>query len=163
MISQKGIVLDANVLLSAVFGRRIRQLLDMYEERVAFYSPTSCLQETRKYIPSIAERRGINANQALEMLESVCAMIEFVDADLYRELENDAHERIDSRDPNDWPVVATALMLNLPIWTDDQDFFGTGIASWTTGRVELYLKGDTFAAELFPATRVFWTDAANSL
>jgi len=139
--SGKGIVLDANVLLSAVFGQRVRQLLETYEEHAAFYSPDSCLEEVRKYIPNIAERRGIDADQALRMLGGICAMVEFVNSDLYRKFEDEAHQRIDSRDPDDWPVVATALMLDLDIWTDDQDFFGTGIATWTTGRVELYLKG----------------------
>jgi hypothetical protein len=27
----------------------------------------------------------------------------------------------------------------LPIWTEDTDFFGCGVATWTTDRVELYL------------------------
>ncbi|MEP7369704.1 MAG: PIN domain-containing protein [Dermatophilaceae bacterium] len=27
-----------------------------------------------------------------------------------------------------------------PIWTEDQDFFGTGFPTWTTDRVELYLR-----------------------
>ena len=40
----------------------------------------------------------------------------------------------------DWPVVATALMLAAPIWTEDQDFFGSGIATWTSNRIELYLR-----------------------
>src|SRR5208282_1530756 len=42
-------------------------------------------------------------------------------------------------DPDDWPIVAVAMLLDLPIWTEDQDFFGSGIATWTTDRVELYL------------------------
>jgi hypothetical protein len=33
-----------------------------------------------------------------------------------------------------------ALLLGLPIWTEDQDFFGSGIATWTTDRVELFLR-----------------------
>ena len=33
-----------------------------------------------------------------------------------------------------WP----ALLLSCPIWTEDRDFFGTGVATWTTGLVELY-------------------------
>jgi hypothetical protein len=39
----------------------------------------------------------------------------------------------------DWPIVAAALMLKIPVWTEDRDFFGNGIATWTTDRVELYL------------------------
>ena len=51
-----------------------------------------------------------------------------------------ARSRIELRDPDDWPVAAVALLLNAPIWTEDQDFFGSGIATWTTDRVELYLR-----------------------
>jgi predicted nucleic acid-binding protein len=45
-----------------------------------------------------------------------------------------------SRDLADWPIAATALLLDCPIWTEDQDFFGAGIATWTTANVELYLR-----------------------
>ncbi|MCC6344949.1 MAG: hypothetical protein IT166_22300 [Bryobacterales bacterium] len=31
-------------------------------------------------------------------------------------------------------------MLNVPIRAEDRDFFGSGIATWTTDRVELYLQ-----------------------
>jgi predicted nucleic acid-binding protein len=41
---------------------------------------------------------------------------------------------------NDWPVLATALGLGCDIWTEDPDFFGTGIAVWTTNRIEIFLK-----------------------
>jgi predicted nucleic acid-binding protein len=64
-----------------------------------------------------------------------------VDRSLYEPFEEQARQRIARRDPEDWPVVATALLLDAPIWTEDQDFFGTGIATWTTDRIELYLSG----------------------
>jgi predicted nucleic acid-binding protein len=47
---------------------------------------------------------------------------------------------MESRDVEDWPIFATALLLNCAVWTEDQDFFGKGIATWTTHNVELYLK-----------------------
>ncbi|HEV2960992.1 MAG TPA: PIN domain-containing protein [Candidatus Angelobacter sp.] len=31
-------------------------------------------------------------------------------------------------------------MLGSHIWTEDQDFFGTGIPIWTTDRIEVYLR-----------------------
>jgi len=49
-----------------------------------------------------------------------------------------ALSRIGARDPDDWPVVACALLLNCPIWTEDRDFFGVGVPIWTTALVELY-------------------------
>jgi predicted nucleic acid-binding protein len=60
---------------------------------------------------------------------------------LYEGHEKLARERIDRRDPRDWPVVAVALLLKIPVWTEDQDFFGSGVSTWTTDRVELYLRG----------------------
>jgi predicted nucleic acid-binding protein len=45
-----------------------------------------------------------------------------------------------SGDESDWPVLATALGLACAIWTEDADFFGTGIAVWTTNRIEIFLK-----------------------
>ncbi|HWB96794.1 MAG TPA: PIN domain-containing protein [Bryobacteraceae bacterium] len=48
--------------------------------------------------------------------------------------------RLQKRDEEDWPVLATALALKCPIWTEDADFFGAGIATWTTDRVELLLR-----------------------
>jgi len=44
------------------------------------------------------------------------------------------------RDLADWPILATAIVLDCLIWTEDQDFFGTGVPTWTTDRVELYLS-----------------------
>lgn len=46
-------------------------------------------------------------------------------------------------DANDWPVLACALVIGCPVWTEDADFFGTGVATWTSDRVELYLTSDT--------------------
>ncbi|MHB1374958.1 MAG: PIN domain-containing protein [Thauera sp.] len=40
------------------------------------------------------------------------------------------------RDERDWPGLAAALLMNCPIWTEDQDFFGAGIPTWTTAIVE---------------------------
>jgi predicted nucleic acid-binding protein len=50
-----------------------------------------------------------------------------VDQTLYEDFEKTARDRITRRDPDDWPVVAVAMLLDLPIWTEDQDFFGTGM------------------------------------
>ena len=66
--------------------------------------------------------------------------INLVDRSLYEQFENRARARIASRDPDDWPIVATALLIDAPIWTEDRDFFGGGIATWTSDRIELYLR-----------------------
>jgi predicted nucleic acid-binding protein len=44
------------------------------------------------------------------------------------------------READDWAALALALHLECAIWTEDQDFFGTGIATWTSNTVERYLN-----------------------
>ncbi len=50
-------------------------------------------------------------------------------------------------DEDDWPVLATALGIACAIWTEDADFFGTGIAVWTTSRIEIFLRAQAKVPE----------------
>jgi predicted nucleic acid-binding protein len=139
MSASRGLILDANILIRAVFGVRVREILEKYEDEAKFYTPDACFQGAQKYVPLVAKDRRFDIDLGLSVLDQVCHIVERVDRSLYEEYEAVARERIGARDPDDWPVVATALLLDLPIWTEDQDFFGSGIATWTTDRVELFL------------------------
>jgi predicted nucleic acid-binding protein len=136
----KTLVLDANILLRAVFGVKVRTILESHEDAVAFYSPDVCFEDARRYIPDIAARRNFDAEIGLALLDQISRIVAIVDRSLYEEFEPQARARIASRDPDDWPIVATALLLSAPIWTEDQDFFGTGIATWTSNRIEVFLR-----------------------
>ena len=52
MKARNGLVLDANILLRAVFGIRVRGILETYEGVAAFYSPDVCFAEAERYIPA---------------------------------------------------------------------------------------------------------------
>ena len=140
MTARKGLVLDTNILVRAVFGHRVQHILEKYGDTTSFYSPDFSYQEALRYVPLIAAKRGLDTKIRLAFLDQTAQIVEQIDRALYVGVEKAARERIELRDPDDWPVVAVALLLKLPIWTEDQDFFGTGIATWTTDRVELYLQ-----------------------
>jgi predicted nucleic acid-binding protein len=67
------------------------------------------------------------------------ANIVILDEGIYAALEDEARER-SLRDLRDWPVVATALALTAGIWTNDNDFLGTGVATWTTDTLQRWLQ-----------------------
>ena len=141
MSSPRKLVLDANILLRAVFGNKVYILLKQYEDVAEFYAPDLCIEEARRNIPSIAARRQMAPTQAEAILQEVVGgFVHIVDSSLYEEYEERARARISSRDADDWPVVATALLIDAPIWTEDQDFFGSGIATWTSNKIELFLR-----------------------
>ena len=121
----------------------MREILEAYEGEVRFYAPDVCFADAEKYIPDISKRRGLDVDLALSVLEQIGGIVERVDRSLYEEHESTARGRVEIRDVDDWPVVAVALLLEIPIWTEDQDFFGSGIATWTTDRVELISKSSS--------------------
>jgi predicted nucleic acid-binding protein len=141
MTPGRGLALDANILIRAALGKRVHHLLKAYEDLVAFYTPDVCFADARKYIPQLLSSRGVDPETGIAVLDRIRLLVQPVDEALYRDFEQLALERMASRDVEDWPVVAVALLLNVPVWTEDRDFFGSGIATWTTDRVELYLQG----------------------
>jgi len=69
----------------------------------------------------------------------MAALVTMVGDDLYRDFEAEARKRVGARDPEDWPILAAALALGCPIWTADTDFFGCGVATWTSGSIDIFL------------------------
>jgi predicted nucleic acid-binding protein len=122
-------------------GRRVRSLIETYEDSISFYAPDVCFEDAREYIPQVLASRDSDPHAGLAVLQQIELLVQAVDQALYRDFEQLARERMSARDIEDWPVVAVALMLSVPVWTEDRDFFGSGLATWTTDRVELYLRG----------------------
>jgi predicted nucleic acid-binding protein len=141
-MSAPKLVLDANILIRAIFGEKVYSLLREYEGSAEFYTPDFCIQEARAKIPEIAAKRKEFPELAELFLDLVIGSVVLaVDRSFYDEFEDQSVARIAMRDASDWPIVAVALTLNAPIWTEDYDFFGCGIATWTTDRVQIYLRG----------------------
>ncbi len=140
MTSLSMLVLDANILIRAVLGNKIRQLLMTFGESVEFFIPDVCVEDAEKYLPILFEKRNLPYDSALAVLTSLQPLLQIVDKNLYQEHAIEAQQRMKNRDFHDWPVVATALTLACPIWTEDQDFFGSGLPIWTTDRIHLFFN-----------------------
>jgi predicted nucleic acid-binding protein len=138
MIS-KAIVLDANILIRAVLGQRVRQLILAHASEVSFFAPDVAYADARKYLPALLKKRGASPEAALQILDLLEPIVRPMALELYASHQEAALQRIAARDADDWPVLACAMALKCPVWTEDADFFGSGIATWTTDRVALYL------------------------
>ena len=135
------IVLDANILVRFILGDKVPALLAAHAAAIDFLAPDTAFEEARQHLPTILRARGDDGTgeaAALEKLDAVTAVVTPVPASSYEPLHAAALVRIGQRDPHDWQVLACALLLDCPIWTEDRDFFGTGVATWTTALVELY-------------------------
>jgi predicted nucleic acid-binding protein len=118
----KALVVDANILIRAVLGQRVRGLIEAYAEQISFFVPKSAFEEAAEYLPALAVRRGGDPEKILAVLHSLAVVVEVLESDVYAAFEIDARERLGERDPEDWPILAAALAFGCPIWTEDSDF-----------------------------------------
>lgn len=75
-------------------------------------------------------------NEGIQRVEEA---LNIISSDFYSLHDTEAKKRI-PQDIDDWAIVATAMLFNCPIWTEDKDFFGTGIPTWTSDRIHLYFS-----------------------
>jgi predicted nucleic acid-binding protein len=140
-MTNKAIVLDANILIRAVLGKRVRELIVDNADAVQFFAPDVAYADARKYLPGLLEKRGVKSEPVMAVLDSLESIVWLLELGVYEDLKTQALQRIAMRDADDWPVLACAMTIGCPVWTEEADFFGTGIATWTSDRVELYLAG----------------------
>ncbi len=86
----------------------------------------------------VLDKRGVDAKIALIVLERLERVVQSIDVEFYKAMRHQALQRIAVRDADDWPVLACAMTLGCPVWTEDADFIGTGVATWTSDRISLY-------------------------
>jgi predicted nucleic acid-binding protein len=139
----KLLVLDANILIRAVLGKRVRAILAQYGGTVRFVAPEAAFSEAEEHLPTILSKRGTPVAKGMAVLRAVGKVVQSIGHDTYAAFEKVAKRRLAKRDIDDWPILATAMVFNCPVWTEDTDFFGAGVATWTTDRVEMYLENTT--------------------
>jgi predicted nucleic acid-binding protein len=123
-MSGRALVIDANILVRAVLGRRVREIIETYAEQATFFVPDVAYAEAEEHVPALVIRRGGDPEKVVRFLRSLRGLGELIGSEVYGDFESTARERLGDRDPKDWPILASALAIGCPIWTEDTDFFG---------------------------------------
>jgi predicted nucleic acid-binding protein len=136
----KALTVDANILVRGVLGKRVRGVIEAYAGQVSFFVPEAAYFEAEEHLTALVIKRGGDPGKALAFLRSLALVVELIGSEVYAEFEAEARQRLGQRDPEDWPILASALAIGCPIWTEDTDFFGCGVPTWTSSRVEMFLR-----------------------
>ena len=139
------LVLDTSVLVGELLRCAGRDRLG--DDRRELFLPEQMWSEYNIELPrrlaAFARRRRLERSVrdalATACLVAVETNVVVIDEAIYAAAEDEARAR-SLRDHNDWPVVATALVLSAHIWTNDIDFLGTGVATWTTDSLRVWLE-----------------------
>jgi predicted nucleic acid-binding protein len=139
------LVVDASVLVSELLRARGRARLA--DERLELFLAEHTLSEVRHEVPkrvaAFIRHRGLEAEAGRSLVERC---FDAMDANLivvaevaYQPLAEEARWRC-ARDPQGWPIVALSLSLDAAVWTEDQDFLGTGVPTWSTRTLDAWLS-----------------------
>ncbi|MBM3940103.1 MAG: hypothetical protein FJ318_04260 [SAR202 cluster bacterium] len=67
----KALVLDANILVRAVLGRRVLAILETHANRVHFLAPEIAFTDARLHLPDILVGRGLPRETVAPLIEDV--------------------------------------------------------------------------------------------
>lgn len=126
------LVADANVLLSAVIGGRASLAL-RHDKVEQVLTPAAAYDEVLEYLPSLAKKKRLHLDTLL--LAFAALPVTVVERSEYEAQVPTAQRRIGKRDPDDIDVLALALALKLPVWSNDNDFEDTGVEWYTTAEL----------------------------
>lgn len=123
------LVLDANIMISALVGRSFPILLNLFERGVLLFAPLPQLAETRRKIGDIAALPHGWVDEQMERLAAVVIPLHPV---LLEKHETIARSRLAVRGQPDWPILAGCYEVRGAAWSHDKDLFGSGVAVWST-------------------------------
>ena len=123
------IAADANVLLSAVLGGRARLILAS-SQIDEILTTEGNLAEVRGYAVVLAKKRNLSADILLLAVASLPVTI--VENETYEGSISEAKRRIGRRDRDDVDILALAIQLRIPLWSNDNDFEDAGVRWYTT-------------------------------
>jgi predicted nucleic acid-binding protein len=126
------LVADANVLLSAVLGGRAGLVLK-HKTVEEILTTAFTMGEVQEYAAELARAKRLPLDVVL--LAAAALPVTVVERDVYADLLPEAERRVGQRDPDDEEVLALALHLKLPLWSNDRDFEGTGVERFTTAQL----------------------------
>ena len=125
------LVVDANVILSAVVGGKAADL--MWSAPSELVTTAHAVREVTHYLPTLAHKADVPLEVALGALRLL--PITSYRCSFYGAMTAQARELIGRRDPDDVDLLALALELKSPIWTNDRDFRGLGIEVYATAQL----------------------------
>ncbi len=127
------IVLDANVLVSAILGKHTRAVLKTAMKRgLRFGAPLPQIEEAARVL---IDKLFMPASEATGLLDELMRGVELIPEAGIAGFGGAARERLHTRAQSDWPVLAAALAYGAGIWSHDRDFFGTGAPVWSSRNI----------------------------
>lgn len=143
----EALVVDTNIILSAVLGFKSRPLLEKISAQRALITSVEVSDEVRR----VLVRLDPDAPFLVEIADAILASIEVVEPARYGDNFPSAEGRLRNAVPsgngsiNDTHILALAWTYDADIWSHDRDFAGTGWPSWSSANLAAVLAEEAGA------------------
>ncbi len=118
MVRLMELVVDANVLISALIASQGKSCELVFNDRLRLYAPEFLLEEVEKYKEEILTKSKLSKSEFDLFLSIISTRIDFIP---YSDFENYIPESEKfSPDPNDTEYFALALKLKCGFWSNDK-------------------------------------------
>jgi hypothetical protein len=94
----KALIVDANILVRAVLGKRVRAIIGAYVGQATFFVPDIAFAEAEEHLPALVIKRQGDPQKALALLHSLGSLVEQIGEEVYGEFEAAARDRLGGRD-----------------------------------------------------------------
>ena len=127
---------DANVILSAVAGKAALRVF--LAEDIEFVTTRFNVDEVREYLGLMAEKYALTE----EVLESQLKLLplKVYSRIFYEDFIRKAESKMSGKDEDDLELLALAMKLKAPVWSNDNDFKHSGIEVYTTAKLLKILR-----------------------
>lgn len=132
------IAVDANVILSVLIGGKAAKVFTDVKD-VEFLTTANIIEEIQEYIPVLAKKKGLDRS-TMETSFSLFD-VKVITKEVYSSQISIALDLIGKRDPDDVELLALALTLDCPIWSNDNDLKDLkGVKVYTTAVILRWLE-----------------------
>ncbi|MDW6025564.1 PIN domain-containing protein [Mesorhizobium sp. BAC0120] len=138
------VIVDANVILSVVLGRRSRTVFATVDASRLLATSSRAAEEIRGVLKNIPNLQP----HVMEAADVLLDGIQIIDKDVYSPLMDGAAWALRHAVPSkngserDAHLLACAWAFDADIWSHDRDLAGSGWASWSTANLRNALEAE---------------------
>lgn len=135
-------MLDTNVLISFIKSKGLARNV-ILQKRTRFFTTETVLQELWSN-RNDWNRGALTEEEILGLLDKLSLFVEILPLADFRKYIKEAYEIMKNVDKDDTPVLAAAIYLNAPIWSNDAHFKKQNkVKSYSTGELRQLLTDDS--------------------
>lgn len=129
---------DTNILQRICLGRAMKHVERLRTRGIRLATTAHNALELRNNVA----KRGLTPAVLHVQVEETLAPFDLLAPDEYQHLARAADARLREGGKSDWPLLAAAMAVDGQIWSEDKDFFGTGVPVWTTANLRFVEQDD---------------------